>query len=79
MRQVSSFAPQPNLSTTASSLVRKLVWARNDPGKQRVRAWLMDLDDAQLSSGLGLTLEDITVLRGGSPCAYPATATRRAA
>jgi hypothetical protein len=78
MRQISSFAAQANLSTMGSSLVRRLARARNDPGKERVRAWLMDLDDAQLSSGLGLTLEDVIVLRGGTPCAYPATATRRA-
>ena len=25
--------------------------------------WLIDLDDAQLQSGLGLTVEDIAVLR----------------
>jgi len=49
--------------TTGSSLVRRLVLARNDPGKKRVRAWLMELDDAQLSSSLGLTPEDIVVLR----------------
>jgi hypothetical protein len=29
--------------------------------------WLLDLDDAQLQSGLGLTLEDIAVLRAGTP------------
>jgi len=27
--------------------------------------WLIDLDDSQLQSGLGLKLEDIAVLRGG--------------
>jgi hypothetical protein len=52
---------------TTSSLVRRLVWARNDPGKQRVRKWLLSLDDAQLRSGLGLTPQDITVLRAGVP------------
>jgi hypothetical protein len=45
-----------------SSLVRRLVQARDDPAKQRIRAWLSALDDEQLS-GLGLTPEDITVLR----------------
>ena len=45
-------------------LVRRLVQARNDPGKERIRNWLIDLDDAQLQSGLGLTLEDIVILRG---------------
>ena len=48
-------------------LVRRLVQARNDPGKERIRNWLIDLDDAQLQSGLGLTLEDIVILRGGTP------------
>jgi hypothetical protein len=51
----------------SSSLVRRLTRARNDPGKERVRARLMALDDAQLSSGLGLTSGDIAVLRGGTP------------
>ena len=33
--------------------------------------WLMDLDDAQLQSGLGLTEEDIAVLRTGTKTASP--------
>jgi len=45
-----------------SSLVRRLVRAHDDPGKQRIRAWLRELDDEQLAS-LGLMLEDILVLR----------------
>ena len=45
-----------------SSLVRRLVQAQDDPGKQRIRAWLRNLDDEQLSS-LGLTREDIAILR----------------
>jgi uncharacterized protein YjiS (DUF1127 family) len=45
-----------------SSLVRRLVQARDDPGKQRIRAWLSALDDEQLSN-LGLTAEDIHALR----------------
>jgi len=45
-----------------SSLVRRLTQARDDPGKQRIRAWLRKLDDEQLSS-LGLTREDIAILR----------------
>jgi len=56
-----------SLPTRGSGLVRRLVRARNDPGKERVRMWLLDIDDAQLQSGLGLTLEDIAVLRGGTP------------
>ena len=45
-----------------SSLVRRLVRAHDDPGKQRIRALLRELDDEQLAS-LGLTPEDILVLR----------------
>jgi len=45
-----------------SSLVRRLVQAQDDPGKQRIRAWLRELDDKHLSN-LGLTFEDIAVLR----------------
>ena len=45
-----------------SSLVRRLVQAHDDPGKQRIRAWLRALDDEQLSN-LGLTPEDIQALR----------------
>jgi hypothetical protein len=46
-----------------SSLVRRLVQAQDDPAKQRIRMWLKALDDEKLS-GLGLTQEDIVVLRG---------------
>jgi len=46
-----------------SSLVRRLVQAQDDPAKHRIRAWLCDLDDEQLSSSLGLTPEDIAILR----------------
>jgi uncharacterized protein YjiS (DUF1127 family) len=45
-----------------SSLVRRLVQAHDDPGKQRIGAWLRALDDEQLSN-LGLTPEDIQALR----------------
>jgi len=46
-----------------SSLVRRLVATENDPAKRRIRAWLTELDDEQLA-GLGLTSEDIAILRG---------------
>jgi hypothetical protein len=46
-----------------SSLVRRLVLAKNDPAKQRIRAWLSDIDDERLFS-LGFTSEDIAALRG---------------
>ena len=49
-----------------SSLVRRLVQAQDDPAKHRIRAWLCDLNDEQLSS-LGCGSEDIAVLRGTQP------------
>jgi hypothetical protein len=71
------FSKQPiaalsdGLPKKGSGLVRRLVCARDDPGKERIRIWLMDLDDAQLRSGLGLTEEDIAVLRTGTKTASP--------
>ena len=72
------FSKQPiavlsdGLPKMGSGLVRRLVCARDDPGKERIRMWLIDLDDARLRSGLGLTVEDIAVLRTRmktvSPC-----------
>ena len=63
--------PIAGLSKTGSGLVCRLVCARDDPGKERVRMWLLDLNDAQLQSGLGLTVEDIAVLRTGTKTASP--------
>ena len=66
------FSKQPTavffegLPKMRSGLIRRLVSARDDPGKERIRMWLIDLDDAQLRSGLGLTVEDIAVLRTGT-------------
>ena len=52
-----------------SSLVRRLVLAKDDPAKQRIRAQLSEIDDERLL-GLGLTSEDIAALRGtASPSA----------
>ena len=48
-----------------SSLVRRLVRAKDDPAKQRIRAQLSAVDDARLI-GLGLTSEDIAALRGAA-------------
>jgi hypothetical protein len=45
-----------------SSFVRRLVRAHDDPVKQRVRAWLMEIDDTRLRT-FGLAPEDITILR----------------
>ena len=71
------FSKQPiavlseSLPKMGSGLVRRLVCARDDAGKERIRKWLIDLDDAQLRSGLGLTVEDIAVLRTGTKAASP--------
>jgi hypothetical protein len=46
-----------------TSLVRRLVQAKDDPAKQRIRRWLSDISDERLLS-LGLTPEDIALLRG---------------
>jgi hypothetical protein len=46
-----------------SSLVRRLVQAKDDPAKQRIRRWLVDIDDERLLD-FGLTPEDIALLRG---------------
>jgi hypothetical protein len=51
------------LPRARSSLVRRLVAAENDPAKQRIRAWLASLEDERLS-GLGLSPQDILILRG---------------
>jgi hypothetical protein len=55
-----------SLPISGSAFIRRLVGARNDPGKERIRALLSRLKDAQLQSGLGLTVEDIAVLRAGT-------------
>ena len=46
-----------------SNLVRRLVQARDEPAKQRIRRWLNDINDERLLS-FGLTPEDIALLRG---------------
>ena len=51
------------LPRAKSSLVRRLVAARNDPAKQRIRGLLAKLEDERLS-GLGLTPQDLLILRG---------------
>jgi hypothetical protein len=49
--------------TAGSNLVRRLVRAKDDPAKQRIRAQLSAIDDERLSC-LGLISEDIAALRG---------------
>jgi hypothetical protein len=46
-----------------SSLVRRLLQAKDDPAKQRIRRWLGDINDERLLS-FGLTRDDIALLRG---------------
>jgi hypothetical protein len=63
--------PSEGLAKMGSGLVCRLACARDDPGKERIRTWLIGLDDAQLQSGLGLTAKDIAVLRTGTKTASP--------
>lgn len=51
-----------NVRTGESTLVRRLINTRNDPAKARIREWLLSIDDQRLA-GLGLTPEDIAILR----------------
>jgi hypothetical protein len=55
----------PDDRKTGSSLVRRLVKAKDDPAKYRIRALLCDLDDEQLFR-LGCSSQDIAELRGNS-------------
>jgi hypothetical protein len=62
--------PQQNISKrlarcekARSRLVRRLVQAKDDPAKQRIRRWLSDINDERLLC-FGLTPEDIALLRG---------------
>lgn len=59
------------LPKARSSLVRRLVAAKDDPAKRRIRAWLANLEDERLT-GLGLTPQDIVILRGAQEQHYPA-------
>jgi hypothetical protein len=52
----------PRCRRARSSLVRRLVQAKDGPAKQRIRRWLSDVDDERLLS-FGLTPEDIALLR----------------
>jgi hypothetical protein len=59
-RTVANFIDAPK---ARSSLVRRLVAAHDDPGKERIRQWLMAIDNERLAR-FGLTPEDIALLRG---------------
>jgi hypothetical protein len=66
-------AARPAGSAIAGSpLVRRLVRAKDDPAKQRIRARLSEIDDEHLL-GLGLTSEDIAALRGAASLPVEAT------
>lgn len=56
-------AERPARCRARSSLVRRLIRAKDDAAKQRIRRWLSDIDDERLLS-FGLTPEDIDQLRG---------------
>jgi hypothetical protein len=60
---------------TCSILVRRLVQARDDSAKQRMRRWLSDINDERLLS-FGLTPEDIALLRSCAARAVLATSFR---
>ena len=63
-RQQQDVAARPAARPIAgSSLVRRLVLAKADAAKQRIRAQLSEMDDERLF-GIGLTSEDIAALRG---------------
>jgi hypothetical protein len=61
----STSAAFPDGGRSESSLVRRLVRAKDDPAKQRIRTWLCDIDDERLRR-FGLTAQDIAMLRGPS-------------
>jgi hypothetical protein len=46
-----------------SPLARRVVNAKDDPAKRRIRHWLSDISDDRLLS-FGLTAQDIVHLRG---------------
>ena len=50
------------MSEVRSSFVRRLLRAHDDPAKQRVLAWLQQIDDASLLK-FGLSPCDIAILR----------------
>lgn len=50
-----------------SSLVKRLITARDDPGKRRIRDCLLRLSDQDLKTKLGMTDADVRALRTGEP------------
>jgi hypothetical protein len=61
-RQGFAAMPVP-VSAVKSSLLRRLLRAHDDPCKQRILKWLIEIDDAELLK-FGLAPEDIAILRG---------------
>jgi hypothetical protein len=59
------------LPKMGSGLVCRLVCARDDPGKERIRMWLIGFYYAKLQWGLGIKLEDFAVLRTVTKTAAP--------
>jgi hypothetical protein len=59
-------ATQSSYPKCKSSLVRRLIQAKDDPAKERIRAWLSEIDDEQLLV-FGLTHEDIAICRKHRP------------
>jgi hypothetical protein len=63
-KQGMAATPMP-VPVAGSRLLRRLLRAQDDPGKQRILASLMEIDDARLLN-FGLSLEDIAILRGAA-------------
>lgn len=53
-------------SKAKSSLVRRLVQAQNDPARQRIRAWLRELDEQEVVVG-----NELFILRAGDSLMAP--------
>jgi hypothetical protein len=60
-RQGMAAMPLP-VQVPQSSFVRRLLHAHDDPAKQRMLTWLLEMDDERLLR-FGLAAEDITILR----------------
>lgn len=63
-------APAVGTRIATSGLVRRLVHAHGDPGKQRIRAWLCNIRDEKLLR-FGLSAADIALLRAPSYSKVP--------
>jgi hypothetical protein len=58
-------------ASRCSSLVLRLIRAKNDPVKRRLRDYLLEQSDDRLRANLGFSDNDICVLRGGGELQHP--------